>query len=107
MQTRSQTKQLILQTAMYFKDKMFYKNENIQDENPTNNILFDYVPPKYSIVHDFDDASSSWKLNKISSGNGTYTYKCAGFTKCGEACSQKIFGATDFCKRHQKQNKSL
>jgi len=51
-------------------------------------------------VFDFDEASAAWKENKIAKGNGTYTYKCCGVLRNGEACSQRALDYTDFCKRH-------
>ena len=50
-------------------------------------------------VFDFDDASSAWRQNKKSVGNGMYEYKCLAQTKCG--CSRKVGFGENFCKIHR------
>lgn len=102
MITRSQIKQLMLQTAMQYgvKDKVLQKNKNPIQETIVND---ETIMPKYDFVYDFDEASDEWKKNKISCGNGTYTYRCSGITKTGSPCNQKIIGRTNYCKRHQNQ----
>lgn len=49
---------------------------------------------------DFDDASTAWKANKVSKGNGTYGYCCKAIKRDGNQCSHEILGRTDYCKRH-------
>jgi len=49
---------------------------------------------------DFDAASNAWKANKVSKGNGTYTYACEGKKRDGCKCSLPVSGRTDFCRRH-------
>ena len=62
--------------------------------------------PLYTVNIDFDEASVAWKLNKKSQGNGTYTYKCMGLTKQGNACNRKPLNECDFCKVHRKMNQT-
>jgi hypothetical protein len=54
----------------------------------------------YIVEIDFDGASEAWKANKVSTGNGTYTYRCSAVLRNGEKCSQKSCGNNDYCKRH-------
>ena len=61
-------------------------------------------PPLYSVEIDFDEASAAWKSNKISQGNGTYTYCCIAISKTGKKCCQKIYKTTDYCARHYSNN---
>ncbi len=88
MQTRSQIKQLIFQTAIYMKDMRMQKKKKDTSE-PENTIDYEAIPPKYDFVYDFTDASNEWRKNKISCGNGTYTYRWAGITKTDNPCTQK------------------
>ena len=39
---------------------------------------------------DFDGASEAWRANKISKGNGTYTYACKTIKQNGCKCSLSI-----------------
>lgn len=57
---------------------------------------------EYEVNIDFDEASTAWKANKKSKGNGTYRYVCQGKTKTGKNCSREPFPTCDFCKWHQK-----
>ena len=54
---------------------------------------------------DFDEASSAWKANKVSKGNGTYGYKCEKLLRNGKPCAHiavpSLMGGADFCKRHK------
>lgn len=61
--------------------------------------------PPYTVDIDFDEASESWKSNKKSQGNGTYTYKCRGFTAKGNTCNRKPLNDCDYCKLHRKMNR--
>ena len=63
--------------------------------------------PPYTVEIDFDEASRSWKQNKKSQGNGTYTYKCVGLTKQGNSCNRKPLNECDFCKLHRKLQKQI
>lgn len=49
---------------------------------------------------DFDDASREWKRNKISQGNGTYTYKCCVIKRNGKECEKPRY----LCKQHKRIN---
>ena len=39
---------------------------------------------------DFDGASEAWKANKVSKGNGTYTYACKTIKQNGCKCSLSV-----------------
>jgi len=73
MQTRSQTKQLVL------LDKGIY-----------------------DVIIDFDGASEAWKSNKKSIGNGSYKYVCQKKGIKGNTCNLKCLHGEDYCKRHSK-----
>jgi hypothetical protein len=60
-----------------------------------------YVSFTYEETIDFDAASNAWKANKVSKGNGTYTYACYGIKRDGHKCSLPVCGRTDFCRRHK------
>mgnify|MGYP001000889701 FL=1 len=61
----------------------------------------------YSVNIDFDDASESWKENKISIGNGMYKYKtnsiytqCIMILKDGTDCNLRRKKGSSFCRKH-------
>lgn len=49
---------------------------------------------------DFDDASSAWRANKKSIGNGSFVYVCEHICMNGKKCNQKCVSQTSLCKRH-------
>ena len=51
-------------------------------------------------VFDFDAASESWKANKKSIGNGSYTYVCQKKSITGKFCIRKCLAGQHFCKSH-------
>jgi hypothetical protein len=61
---------------------------------------------QYVVNIDFDAASEAWKSNKISKGNGTYTYKCQAMKRDGCPCSQGVSGWSDYCRRHLSIHKN-
>ncbi len=52
----------------------------------------------------FDESSKAWRENKISNGNGSFSYRCK---VCPRAClvysknNKKNYGISEFCKKHQ------
>ena len=65
------------------------------------------INQKYSVNIDFDDASVSWKENKISIGNGMYKYKtnsiytqCIMILKDGTDCNLRRKKGSSFCRKH-------
>ena len=58
----------------------------------------------YDVNIDFDEASTAWKSNKKSSGNGCYTYVCCYISKTGKKCNKKPLLSCDFCKTHNNVN---
>lgn len=55
--------------------------------------------PKYEVNIDFDEASSAWKANKKSIGNGQYKYIC--IMKIGSnLCRREAMKGCDVCKTH-------
>ena len=77
MQTRSQTKQLNILNAMQL----------------------------YSVDIDFDDASNSWKANKVSTGNGCYKYVCKKRSIKNNTCNKKCLPGEEYCSVHLKMCK--
>jgi len=59
---------------------------------------------QYAVNIDFDGAEKAWKSNKISKGNGTYTYRCHAIKRDGCPCSQGVSGWSDYCRRHVKKS---
>jgi hypothetical protein len=62
---------------------------------------------KYIVNIDFDEASDSWKENKISIGNGMYKYKnnsiytqCIMILKDGSDCKSRRKKGSCFCRKH-------
>lgn len=58
---------------------------------------------EYDVNINFDEASTAWRANKKSKGNGAYRYVCQGKTKTGKSCSREPFLGCNFCKWHQNQ----
>ena len=54
---------------------------------------------------DFDDASTAWKSNKKSIGNGCYAYVCEHVFAGGKKCDKVCFKDSLFCKRHVPKTK--
>jgi hypothetical protein len=59
---------------------------------------------KYEVNIDFDEASTAWKANKKSKGNGTYRYVCEAITKTDKKCTKEPIKGCIYCKIHKKQN---
>jgi len=49
---------------------------------------------------DFDEASTAWKLNKKSTGNGCYKYVCVKVKKNGHQCKNDSVKNCEHCKFH-------
>jgi hypothetical protein len=56
---------------------------------------------------DFDDASSHWKSNKKSIGNGCYKYICEKMLSWNCKCSKPVYSGTPYCCKHQLKEKLL
>ena len=54
----------------------------------------------FEVNINFDEASSLWKQNKKSIGNGSYKYVCCAQTKTGKNCNKTCIIGSDFCKMH-------
>ena len=54
----------------------------------------------YMVEIDFDEASTYWKANKKSIGNGQYKYICSKTTKSGNKCKRESIAGCDYCKQH-------
>jgi len=57
------------------------------------------LAPPFSKV-DFDAASTAWKLNKKSIGNGCYKYVCVKVKKNGHQCKNDSVKNCEHCKFH-------
>jgi len=55
---------------------------------------------KYEVNIDFDEATTYWKANKLSIGNGCYKYICGKKTTTGNFCNKKPLNGCDFCSIH-------
>jgi len=56
----------------------------------------------YTVEIDFDGASSAWKANKKSTGNGCYKYICCKKTKSGKNCKRESLTGYHYCSIHNK-----
>lgn len=95
MQTRSQTRNLMAKNNVTFaiesvpntgcQTRSATKSQTILDTEFTDyDSSSDYDPDEErepSVDIDFDEASTAWRQNKISLGNGTYTYIKNAFTE--------------------------
>jgi len=59
----------------------------------------------YEVNIDFDEASTSWKQNKKSIGNGQYKYICQKDKTDGTICSKVCYKDMTVCWIHRKTNK--
>lgn len=66
MQTRSQTLELNKNIQKNFINEIKQNNYNLRSKSKK---------PLFEVNINFDEASSAWKQNKISIGNGCYIYK--------------------------------
>jgi len=69
----------------------FQKVDNL--EPPVSKLELD-------VVIDFDEASTAWKLNKKSIGNGCYKYVCVKIKKTGSQCKNDSMKNCEFCRLH-------
>ncbi len=60
----------------------------------------DLTPPFPNLDIDFDAASTAWKLNKKSTGNGCYKYVCVKVKKNGHQCKNDSLKNCEYCKFH-------
>jgi hypothetical protein len=51
-------------------------------------------------TYNFDEASSAWRANKRSNGNGSFRYICAGTTRTGRPCRRTTQLNLEFCMTH-------
>lgn len=64
---------------------------------------YENIIPKYEVNIDFDEASSAWKANKKSIGNGQYKYICIMKSALKEKlCRREAMKGCDVCKMHAK-----
>ena len=56
----------------------------------------------YEVDIDFDEASSAWKANKKSIGNGSYRYLCCKINKNNKNCIAMCLPGVNYCKNHIK-----
>jgi hypothetical protein len=56
----------------------------------------------FEVNIDFDEASTAWKANKQSTGNGCYKYVCSKKNKNNKCCSSKCLPGENYCKTHLK-----
>jgi hypothetical protein len=61
--------------------------------------------PMFDVIIDFDDASTAWKSNKRSIGQGSYTYICDRRGKNNNYCISKCLPGENYCKTHLKMYK--
>jgi hypothetical protein len=87
MITRSQTKQLLERTSNRFAIK------NVRTRSHPKVVYFEDT-------YDFDEASSAWRANKRSNGNGSFRYICAGSTRTGRPCQRTARFNSEFCVTH-------
>jgi len=72
---------------------------NVEQNLPKNE--GNYLDPPFPKVEvDFDEASTAWKLNKKSIGNGCYKYVCVKVKKTGHQCKNDSLKNCEFCKFH-------
>jgi hypothetical protein len=57
----------------------------------------------YEVNIDFDEASTAWRANKKSIGNGTFKYICCGLTKTGNKCNRQPLENSEYCKIHKNK----
>lgn len=56
-----------------------------------------------AVIINFDEASDVWRQNKITKGNGTYTYNCNVIMRNGCDCRQPSDPSQSTCKRHSQK----
>jgi hypothetical protein len=83
------TESLGLALPIHFLQKVEQKTESLGLALPF---------PKVEV--DFDEASSAWKLNKKSIGNGCYKYVCVKIKKTGAHCKNDSIKNCEHCKYH-------
>jgi len=90
MQTRNG---LTYGEPIHFLQKVEQKTESLGLAPP-----FPKVELKVEV--DFDEASSAWKLNKKSIGDGCYKYVCVKIKKTGTQCKNDSIKNCEHCKYH-------
>ncbi len=56
----------------------------------------------FEVNIDFDEASTAWKANKQSTGNGFYKYVCSKKNKNNKYCSSNCLPGENYCRTHLK-----
>jgi hypothetical protein len=97
-------------TTIHFLQKVEQKNETLDLAPPIHFLqkveqkteVLDLAPPfsKVESKVDFDEASTAWKLNKKSIGNGCYKYVCVKVKKNGHQCKNYSLKNCEHCKFH-------
>ena len=57
---------------------------------------------EYEVIIDFDEASTAWRANKKSTGNGEYKYICCHKTRNGNTCLREKGKDSEYCNQHKK-----
>jgi hypothetical protein len=109
MQTRNG---LTYGEPIHFLQKVEQKQATLDFAEPIPNVNTDQfcttfsksclAPPfsKVELKVDFDEASTAWKLNKKSIGNGCYKYVCVKVKKNGHQCKNDSLKNCEHCKFH-------
>jgi len=97
-------------TTIHFLQKVEQKTEALDLAPPIHFLqkveqkteALDLAPPfsKVELKVDFDEASTAWKLNKKSIGNGCYKYVCVKVKKNGHQCKNDSLKNCEHCKFH-------
>jgi hypothetical protein len=77
MKTRSQSKTITTITSNEIKQSNYFED-----------------------TYNFDEASSVWRANKQSNGNGSFRYICTGTTRTGRPCRRTAQFNLEFCITH-------
>jgi hypothetical protein len=56
---------------------------------------------EYEVNIDFDGASTAWRSNKQTVGNGSFKYICQAKTKQNNNCKKRPMRDSCFCNIHQ------
>ena len=106
------TETLDFAEPLNFLQKVKQKNETLDLAPPIHflqkveqkNGTLDLAPPfskvELKVDIDFHAASTAWKLNKKSIGNGCYKYVCVKVKKNGHQCKNDSLKNCEHCKFH-------
>jgi len=87
--------------------EMLTRNAKRKLESSTpKDILLDNIDIEtglYKVEIDFDDASTQWKTNKKSIGNGSYKYICEKKLSTNRNCKKDACSGSPYCSMHRKE----